>query len=183
MSLSESSVKKFSLSARVLHWGMAALLLSMLFAGLLMVRSLESWQPPLLALHKSFGILAFVAVIFRIVVRLKSSSPILPATLPAVQRHIARLSHLLLYGAMIALPVTGYLMQNAAGRPVEFFGVIATPSILSLDLDHYGLLRELHGTIALGLIGLVVLHVAAALHHGWVRKDGVLNTMLFRRQR
>lgn len=182
MSRSENSVKKYNLSIRLLHWGMAALLFSMLFAGLLMVRSLEPWQPPLLELHKSFGIVAFLAVIFRLVVRLKSTSPQLPDTLPAVQYQIARLSHLLLYGAMIALPVTGYLMQNAADRPIEFFRVIDMPSFLPLSLHQYGLLRELHGTIALCLIGLVVLHVGAALHHGWIRKDGVLNSMLFRKR-
>lgn len=181
MSHSESSVKHYSLSARMIHWGMAALLLSMLFAGLLMVRSLQPWQPSLLALHKSFGGVAFIAVIFRVVIRLRTPAPALPVGLPNVQRFMARLSHLLLYAAMIALPISGYLMQNAAGRPVELFGVFSVPALFSQDLATYGLLRELHAIIAMTLIVLVLLHIAAALHHGWIRKDGVLQTMLFRR--
>ena len=179
MGRSESDITYYSLSLRVLHWGMAALLLSMLFAGLLMVRSLEPWQPTLLALHKSLGIFAFVAAIIRVVVRLRGTAPELPRDLPGTQHFVAKLSHLLLYAAMITLPVSGYLMQNAAGRPVEVFGVISMPSILSISLDSYGFLRELHGLIALGLIGMVLLHIAAALHHGWIRKDGVLQTMFF----
>ena len=171
-------IVRYSLSARVLHWGMAALLLSMLFAGLLMVRSLEPWQPTLLSIHKSFGIIAFIAVVFRIAVRLGTAAPSLPADLSGVQRFGARLSHLLLYAAMIALPVSGYLMQNAAGRPVTFLGQLAMPAVLSISLDAYGLLREMHGLIALLLMGLVLLHIAGALYHGWVRRDGVLRTML-----
>ena len=178
----QGDVMYYNLSLRILHWGMAALLLSMLFAGLIMVRSLEPWQPPLLELHKSFGIIALIAVTFRIAVRLSTRSPALPPRLPSIQRHVARVSHLLLYGAMFALPVSGYLMQNAAGRPVELFNVIDMPSVLPISLNRYGLLRELHGTIALCLTGLVVLHIAAALHHGWIRKDGVLDTMRFRRK-
>ncbi|MFV8783631.1 cytochrome b [Microbulbifer sp. SA54] len=178
----ENSIKYYSLSARVLHWGMAALLLSMLFVGLLMVRSLEPWQLTLLALHKSFGVVAFIAVLFRVAVRLSVRPPELPTELSGIQRFIARISHLLLYAAMIALPISGYLMQNSAGRPVEFFGLFSLPPVLPISLDSYGLLRELHGLIALGLIGLVLLHIAAALHHGWVRRDGVLQTMLFQRE-
>ncbi|QKX17589.1 cytochrome b [Microbulbifer sp. YPW1] len=178
MSNSGNRVIRYSLSVRILHWGMAALVFSMLFAGLLMVRSLEPWQPTLLSMHKSFGIIAFVAVVFRVVVRLMSAAPSLPAGLSGLQRLIARGSHLLLYVAMIVLPVSGYLMQNAAGRPLTFFGQFAMPPVLPTSLDTYGLLREVHGLMALGLMGLVLLHIAGALYHGWVRKDGVLQTML-----
>ncbi len=139
-----------------------------------MVRSLEPWQPTLLSMHKSFGIIAFIAVVFRVVVCLGSAVPSLPGDLPGAQRFIARLSHLLLYAAMIALPASDYLMQNAAGRPLTFFGQFALPTVLPINLDAYGLLREVHGVFALGLMALVLLHIAGALYHGWVRRDGVL---------
>ena len=74
--------------------------------------------------------------------------------------------------------ITGLLMQGAAGRPVSVFGLFTVPPLLPVDLRTYGLLRELHGWGAWGLIALVLLHITAALHHGLVKRDKVLRSML-----
>ncbi|WP_417690271.1 cytochrome b [Pseudidiomarina sp.] len=174
-------MKNFSRSARWLHWSMALILLSLLFAGLTMVRSLEPWQLPLLQLHKSFGFAALVLVLVRLVVRMRHAAPPLPADLAKWQRASARVSHVLLYLCMLAMPVSGYLMQNAAGRPIEVFGLFTLPPLLEVDLALYGILRELHGWVAFSFILLILLHVGAALQHGLIRRDGVLQSMLGRR--
>lgn len=177
-----STVRQFSHSMRWLHWSLALIILSLLFAGLTMVRSLEPWQVTLLQLHKSFGVVAFVLVLFRLLVRLRTQAPALPADLAAWQRWSAHASHVGLYAGMLAMPITGYLMQNAAGRPIEVFGSFSLPALLPVDLALYGVLRELHGWVAIGFILLILLHIAAALQHGLIRRDGVLQTMLGRRK-
>lgn len=172
----------YRLPARILHWSMALLLIAMLLAGLAMVQSLQAWQPTLLALHKSFGVLALGLVIIRLIIRVVQRPPALPDSLSAAQKRVAHLSHLLLYAAMFAMPLSGYLMQSAAGRPVEVFGLFALPPLLPVDLRLYGLFRELHGLVAWAFIALILLHIFAALHHGLIRRDSVLNSMLGRRR-
>jgi len=168
----------YSTPARIIHWAMALLIWSLLFAGLAMVQSLQAWQVELMAIHKSFGFLALLLVIVRLLVRLTNERPELPAELPSIQKRIAHLSHILLYIALFVMPISGYLMQNAAGRPIELFGWFALPSLIPVNLAAYGFFRELHAWVAWGLIALVLLHIAAALHHGLIRKDSVLKSML-----
>ncbi|RUO31112.1 cytochrome b [Aliidiomarina soli] len=170
-------VTTFPLSMRIFHWGMAALVLSMIFAGLAMVQSLQTWQPTVLALHKAFGVVALVAVLLRLINRLRSRVPELPSDLPSWQVFAAKASHVLLYAALFAMPISGYLMQSAAGRAVDVFGIFTLPPLMSADLVWYGVFREMHSWVAYALIALLVVHIAAALQHGLLRQDGVLKSM------
>lgn len=170
--------ERFSVSMRLLHWAMAALIISMLAAGLTMIQSLEPWQLTLLGLHKSFGFLAAVLVLVRLVNRLCHQLPPLPSALPSIQKRVAKASHGVLYALMIAMPVSGVLMQYFAGRPVEVFGWFRLPATLTVDIERFAVFRELHGWLAWALIATVILHVGAALHHHFVRKDDVLKSML-----
>lgn len=173
----------YTLSARILHWGMAFLLFSMLFAGLAMVQSLQPWHLTLLGLHKSFGVIALIAVTLRLMIRLRTTTPALPDSIPALQKRIAHASHWLLYAAMFAMPLSGYFMQNAAGRPVAVFDLFTLPAVMPVSLPLYGFFREVHALVAWALIALVLVHIAAALHHGLVKRDGVLQTMTGRRKK
>ncbi|KKO44468.1 cytochrome B561 [Arsukibacterium ikkense] len=169
---------RFSLSMRLLHWGMAALVISMLAAGLLMIKSLEPWQLTIMTIHKASGVLAFVLVAVRLINRLRHQLPALPNELSHWQTTVAKASHWLLYGLLFAMPVSGYLMQYFAGRPIEVFGWFRLPAALQVDIQNYALFRELHGWLAFALIGLIALHIGAALHHHFIRKDNVLKSML-----
>lgn len=169
---------RYPVGARLLHWAMAALLLSMLFLGAAMVDRWQPWATAAIQLHKAFGLLALALAVLRLANRLRFRAPPLPATMPAAQRAVAHASHVLLYALMLALPLTGWAMQGAAGLPVQVAGWVL-PALVEPDLAHYGLLRELHAWLAYGLLGLVLLHAGAALHHGWVRRDGLLARMAF----
>lgn len=164
-------------AARLLHWAMSLLLIAMLLAGLTLVRSLEPWQPTLLLLHKSFGLLALVLAVIRLIVRLGSRTPALPGSLPGWQVWAAKSSHVALYVSMFALPLSGLLMQNAAGRPISFFGWFLLPALIDADLATYGLLRTLHGWLAWGFMALVFVHIGAALQHAIIRRDGVFRSI------
>lgn len=157
---------------------MALLLFSLLFVGLAMVQSLQTWHLTLITLHKSLGVLALILAVVRLAIRLSAVPPALPDSLSNMQKLGARGAHVLLYLAMFAMPVSGLLMQSAAGRAVDVFGLFTVPALLSVRLETYAVLRELHGWLALGLILLVLLHITAALHHGLIRRDTVMRSML-----
>ncbi|CAB3701368.1 hypothetical protein LMG24238_03659 [Paraburkholderia sediminicola] len=94
----------FSPLARLLHWTMAPLIIAMLFIGVGMVATVSRAHTTLIAIHKPLGIALLLLVILRVGVRIRRGSPPLPAYMPAPQRIAARLSHLILYALMIAMP-------------------------------------------------------------------------------
>lgn len=173
-----TNVTTFPLSIRLLHWAMAALLVSMLCAGAIMVDSLATWQPYLLQLHKAFGVIALLLVCVRLLVRLTSTLPSLPSSLGSMQKKAATLSHYVLYGLMFALPLTGLLMQYNAARPIDVFGLFTLPVALTANIESFALYRISHQYLALALVLVVGVHITAALHHHFVRKDNVLKSML-----
>ncbi|MEK1905134.1 MAG: cytochrome b/b6 domain-containing protein [Pseudomonas sp.] len=170
-------VTSFSPLARLLHWLMALLILAMLFIGVGMVSSLSPWQPQLVALHKPLGLLLLGLLMLRIIVRLRQPIPALPADMPGWQQRMAQLSHVLLYLLMLTLPLLGWAMQGAAGYPLRL-GSWLLPAIAPQDADLYALLRGAHGYLAYVLFACVLLHLAAGLFHGLIRRDGVLASML-----
>lgn len=171
--------EKYPVSARLLHWIMAIIILSMLFLGVSMIQSFLPWQNTALSLHKSFGTLVFLLVIFRLLNRLRFQAPALPKNLPNWQKFSGHASHVLLYMAMIGMPLSGWFMQSAAGLSITPFGLFTLPQIISEDIKLYSLFRELHGIIAWLFFALILLHIAAALYHKLIRRDGVLDAMAF----
>lgn len=169
-------VTSFSPLARLLHWLMALLILAMLFIGVGMVGSLAPWQPRLVALHKPLGLFLLGLLVLRIVVRLRQPIPALPVDMPGWQQRLAHLSHGLLYLLMLALPLLGWAMQGAGGYPLVVAGWVV-PAIAPQQPDLYALLRAAHGYLAYALFAGVLLHLAAALFHGLIRRDSVLTSM------
>ncbi|KVP57022.1 cytochrome B [Burkholderia ubonensis] len=170
----------FSLPARVLHWVMAAMILSMLFIGVGMVSSVSEWHAVLVAVHKPLGIAILVLACVRVVVRLSSRPPGLPEDMPGWQKVAALGSHLALYALMIAMPLIGWAMLSAGGYPVTLGGGVQLPAIVSADPVAFAWLRIAHQWVAYLFFATFLLHFAAALYHGLVRRDGVLRAMVGR---
>ncbi|MCI8212618.1 cytochrome b [Pseudomonas sp. S25] len=168
----------FSLLARLLHWSMALMIIAMLFIGAGMVASVSARHEWLLDLHKPLGIAILVLVILRIIVRLSSHTPALPADLPTWQVLAAKLSHYVLYALMLAMPLIGWAMISAAGDPVMLSSSLRLPSIVAADAGTFAFLRQTHTWLAYLLFMTVLMHIAAALFHAWVRRDEVLGSML-----
>lgn len=166
----------FNLTARVLHWSMAAMILTMLFVGIGMVASM-SLRPTLISLHRPLGIAIGLLVIVRLRNRLRHRPPPLPADLPAIQVFAAKASHYLLYALMFAMPLIGWSMLSAGGYPVTMFKGFTLPPIAPHNATLYALLRSAHTWLALLLFATVLLHLAAALFHAWVRRDEVFASM------
>lgn len=168
---------RYPLAARLLHWIMAAIILTMIGIGLAMIDSLATWRVAGLKLHQVGGVSVLILAILRLAFRLTYKAPPLPKEVPSFQASIAHGSHILLYALMFAVPLAGWLMQSAAGIPIALPGGLILPSLLNVDLGAYGVLRICHRLLAWSLLGLILLHIAGALHHAMVRRDGLLKRM------
>ena len=167
----------FSWLQRVLHWLMALMVLAMLFIGVTMVSTVRPRFLTLLAIHKPLGITILVLALLRLGVRLKRGVPPLPVELPSIQVVAAKLSHLVLYVLLVAMPLIGWGMLSAGGYPIVLSGSFRLPAILPQDDRLYALLRTAHTLLAHAFFATILLHVAAALFHALIRRDGVFAAM------
>ncbi|ASL48488.1 hypothetical protein bAD24_III13910 [Burkholderia sp. AD24] len=163
----------FSPLARLLHWLMAPLILAMLFIGVGMVATVSRAHNTLIAIHKPLGLALLLLVVLRVGVRSMRGSPPLPDDMAAPQRFAAKASHLVLYALMAAMPLIGWAMLSAAGYPLP----LHLPPIAPHNVALFALLRALHTWLAFALFATVLLHLAAALFHGLIRRDGVFSSM------
>jgi cytochrome b561 len=157
---------------------MALMVISMLFIGAGMVASLSQRHEWLLNVHKPLGIAILVMVILRLIVRFSTRTPPLPSGITAWQAIAAKLSHYVLYALMLAMPLIGWAMISAAGDPVMLGQSVRLPSIVGADAESFAWLRQAHRYLAYLFFLTILAHVAAALFHGWIRRDEVMGSML-----
>ncbi len=170
---------RYTLIARVLHWTMALLVIAMIPAGfVLMSLPAGTVQDAAFNLHRSAGVLLLALVLVRIGWRLGHPPPPLPAALPAAQRAIAGVAHLGLYALLLAMPLIGWWATSAYGAPIVVFGLFELPPLVAQDRALSERLFALHGFAGIALALLIAAHAGAALHHHFVRRDGVLRRML-----
>jgi cytochrome b561 len=169
--------QKFAPLQRALHWLMAVLILSMLFIGVGMVSTVTPKYLPLIATHKTLGIAILILALIRLWVRRRDGAPALPADLPVPMRLAAKGSHYLLYGLMIVMPLLGWSMLSAAQYPVVLLGGLRLPQIVPQSERLHTLLWDAHHYLAFLFFAVVLLHLAAALFHALIRRDGVFDAM------
>ncbi|CAD6534161.1 Cytochrome b561 [Paraburkholderia hiiakae] len=167
---------RFSAIQRLLHWLMAIGILVMLFIGVGMVSTIRPAHLWLVSIHKPLGILILVLALVRLAVRFVKGAPPLPVTMPPLMKFAARLSHLAFYLLMIGLPLLGWSMLSAADYPVVVAGV-RLPSIAPHSNVLHSSLWNAHRFLALLFFALIVVHLAAALFHALIRRDGVFEAM------
>ncbi|WNW09850.1 cytochrome b/b6 domain-containing protein [Pseudomonas sp. DTU_2021_1001937_2_SI_NGA_ILE_001] len=167
----------FPLVMRIFHWLMAPLVLAMLLVGLGMVASVAPHYATLVVIHKTLGAALLVMVLLRIAIRLTQRIPALPHDMPGWQRGAAHLSHLALYALLLAQPLLGWSMQSAGGYPVVLWGGLELPALVSPSVQLHAILRSAHTWVAYALLLTILLHLAAALYHGLIRRDAVLPSM------
>ncbi len=165
--------------AIALHWLIGTLLLAQIVFGF----ALDSIAPrgtpargAVVNLHKSIGIVLAVLIVCRLAWRLTHRPPAMPAGLPRWQHSAAALGHRALYVCMVAMPVSGYVASNFSRHGVRFFGTVLPP--WGPDLPQvYASLNGLHVTTAWVFAALIVGHVAVAIRHALVDRDGVVSRM------
>ncbi len=169
----------FGAVAKFLHWIMAALILSnYVFEQFMHRLAISPLKWLFYDLHKSVGLTVLLLWALRLAWRSFSPAPASPSTLPAVQRTIARASHVLLYVCMLVMPVSGFIGSKAGGFAASWFGIVEMPDLFGKNDAINFWAEAVHTFTAYGLLALVCVHASAALHHHFVRRDAVMARML-----
>lgn len=172
-----SDVMRYSVLAIVLHWLMALLIFAGFPLGLYMIDlPLSPDKLKLYSYHKWIGVTVLMLVAVRLGWRLTHTPP-LPDSVAAWQRRASAIVHGLLYLLMIAIPLSGWLMSSAKGFQTVWFGVLPLPDLIGKDKALGDLLAEIHKILNFTLLGLVVLHVGAALQHHFIERQPFLQRM------
>lgn len=171
--------KRYDILTQSLHWGMALLIIAAwVIAGIMedMPRGPEKAQ--VVGLHKSLGVTVCVLLLARIFWRRVKPPLAMPAGTPAWMHSAATAGHLALYALMLAVPVSGVVMSQAADRPVLVWGLFALPTLIAPNPELKSAMEEVHEVLGNGILLLAAAHAVAALFHQHVLKDGVLTRML-----
>ena len=173
-----ASARKHHPFTRFLHWTTFALLIAA--TGSVCAREFIEGQVTrqlLLAIHEWTGLTVLALMVPRLAWRVYASVGRLHATMSPRTRVAAALGHYALYATTLALPVLGWLTASAYGQTLRLFGLLPLPTLIARDRElGYGL-QDWHVDAAWVLLALVLGHVAAALWHHYIRRDGVLRSM------
>jgi len=168
---------------RILHW--LTVICVILAAAFILTRdqvdgrALRLW---LLEGHRHFGLFVLALFVIRVVVRLRVGKLPPAADAPWPMRVAAGLTHIALYALLVTMPLLGWALSSAQGKPVHLFGA-TLPNFVTADEDLADSLQAWHLDAAWVLLGLVCLHIAAALWHHFVMRDGTLRRMWPKRRR
>jgi cytochrome b561 len=168
---------RYTGTAIALHWLLAVALLGSWSVGFYM--SGLPFSPARLKLynwHKWAGITILLLSALRLAWRLTHRPPP-DGPMPRWQARAAHAAHGLLYGLFFAVPLAGWAYSSAAGFPVVWFGVLPLPDLVSPNRELADTLKQVHQLLAYLLAATVLLHVAGALKHQFIDKDGLLSRM------
>jgi cytochrome b561 len=173
-------MQRYTSTAIALHWLIALLIAGAFTLGLVMtdIAGLTPTKLRYFSWHKWAGVTVLALAALRLLWRLAHRPPALPGALPAWQRGAAHGLHCLLYVLMFAVPLSGYFYTLAAGVPVVYFGVVELPVLIAPNAELKPLLKMVHYWLNMLMAGTVGLHVAAALKHQFIDRDGILRRMM-----
>jgi len=176
---STAAVPAYTITARVLHWVTASLVLFTLPLGLVIA---NDWggplQDPLYNLHRSIGVLILLIVLVRVVYRWTHPPEPLPDDIPPLQQLAAKATHWALYALLIVQPFLGWIGTSAYRAPIIVFGLFELPPIWPEDRAFSDRVLFVHSLVGLTIAVLFAAHIGAALHHHFVRRDRILMRMI-----
>ncbi|KQP22062.1 cytochrome b [Pseudorhodoferax sp. Leaf267] len=183
MHLPDERSARYSATAIALHWVLGLAIVGMFGVGLYMT-SLP-FSPARLKLynwHKWAGMTVLTLSALRLLWRLTHRPPPLPAhvanAMPRWQHVAHHSTHHLLYALFFIVPLVGWAYSSAAGFPIVWFGLVQLPDLVAPNPELAEAIKPWHAYTAYALAALVVLHVAAALKHQFIDRDGLLARML-----
>ena len=165
---------RYNSVARGFHAVLAVLIIGNLAGGLLNDSLPKAWN--VIPLHKSMGLLILLLSVGRILWRFTWKTPPYRPALKSGELMLAKGVHVSFYGLMLIMPLTGWIFSSAGKYGAAFFGITVTLPVVKgsalADLSIEG-----HEILGYAMAALVVLHIAAALRHHFMLKDGVLRRM------
>lgn len=173
-------MQRYTTPAIVLHWLVAILIVATFALGLTMVDipGLTPTKLKYFSWHKWLGVTVLGLACLRLIWRKTQGAPPYPDSMQAWQQRAAHALHLLLYILIFAVPISGYFYSLAAGVPVRYLGIIPLPVLIAPNPDVKPILKLVHYTLNMTMLGAVSVHVLAALKHHFIDRDGVLKRML-----
>ena len=182
MSHSTDTVTRYHSISVLLHWLLGIAIVAVFAVGLYMADL--PFSPQRLKLynwHKWAGVVILGLSLVRLFWRLTHRPPELPSSIqnamPAWQRTAHHATHHGLYLLFFAVPLLGWAYSSAAGFPIVLFGVMPLPDFVPVSPDLAEALKPLHKLSAFAMAALVLLHVAGALKHALIDRDGLLSRM------
>jgi cytochrome b561 len=172
--------KSWGSVSRLFHWGLGVLIIGMLAYGWWMnhfpARADRFFHR---SIHADIGYVVLLLMVVRLIWRSMNPVPALPADTPRWQRLAARVSHGALYAITIVVAMLGWA-HSGAHKPdyADWFGLFRVPQFTSTDKANAGTFENLHIYLAYVLIALVVIHIAAAIRHHFVKRDRVAARMI-----
>lgn len=174
MSIKNSQLS-YGVVAKFFHWVLAILIIGMLIFGYFLEDIPKDYSGFAFNLHKQIGLIILILMVLRVLWSAINIKPLL-MDIAVWESWAEKTVHYALYIFVIAMPLSGWVGASASGRPPHFGSInIALPITANKALSKAAF--ELHGTLALFLIGLICIHVLAALFHALVRKDDVFRRM------
>ena len=169
----------------ILHWVLGIALVCLFCFGLYMADlPISPARLKLFNWHKWAGISILGLSVLRLLWRATHPAPPLPTqieqAMPQWQLKIHHATHIALYALFLIVPLVGWAYTSAAGFPVVLFGQFPLPDLLSPDKALAALIKPWHKFSAFALALLVLLHIAAALKHQLIDRDGLLKRMSLR---
>lgn len=163
---------------KFIHWTTALLILGLLFVGFTMTAMpFSDDKLKLYMLHKSFGLLVLALVFVRVAAKLLTPKVKPLDTHKPWETFLAKITHIFLYFALFALPISGWIMSSAGEFPVSFFG-LPVPSLMPKNHDVFESSRDFHEFLALAVLVLVFLHMAGAAKHHVIDRDLTMMRMM-----
>lgn len=172
---------RYSKPVVILHWLMLLLMVGV-YAFIELKGLFAKGTPPrelMKTLHFMLGLTVFVFVLVRIYFRLSSTTPAIEPKLSPIAQYVSTAMHLALYALMIAMPIAGWLILSAAGKPIPFYG-LELPPLIAKNKDLAHTLKELHETAGSAGYFLIAGHALAGLYHHYIKRDNVLGRMLLK---
>jgi len=182
--MNSSVPREWNSVAKTLHWVMAALIFIMFILGWTAVTyPLSPTKLDLFIWHKSIGLSLLALVVVRLLWRMFNPAPEPPANTTTLENLLARLGHMTLYGLMILMPLTGYIINSTANFSFRFFGWVRVPNIIPPNKTWQEGAELIHLGLFWIFVSVIAVHMAAAFRHHVVKKDDVLIRMLPRSHR
>lgn len=176
-----STAQRWGSVMKTLHWLVALAVVALAIVGWWMKGlPISPDKVRVYALHKSVGLTVLALVLVRLAWRtfVDRWRPPLPPDMPRVQRFAAHASHVLLYAALLAMALSGWLFNSAANFALRWFGLFSVPSLSPPDPALKALAGAAHWWLFWVIAALFVVHAGAALWHHIARRDDVLLRML-----
>ncbi|NML61410.1 cytochrome b [Massilia sp. RP-1-19] len=172
--------QRYTYTAMLFHWLIALLVVAAFTLGLVMtdIPGLTPTKLRYFSWHKWLGVTVLLLAVLRVLWRLFHPSPAYPASMARWQQSAANGLHFLLYVLIFAVPLSGYFYSLASGVPVVYLGLFELPVLFKASTELKPVLKAVHFWLNMLLAGSVGIHVAGALKHQLVDRDGVLRRML-----